>query len=56
MEPRTPPEEYLPFVIYAEARQPRYRVSLLQLFQAYCTLPSVFAQHILCRKSTKLNG
>lgn len=49
-------EEYLPFMIYAEARQPCYSISLLQLFQAYCTLPSIFAQHILWRKRTKLDS
>lgn len=38
---------YAAFMIYAEARQPCYSISLLQLFQAYCTLPSIFAQHIL---------
>lgn len=38
---------YAAFMIYAEARQPCYSISLLQLFQAYCTLPSVFTQHIL---------
>lgn len=38
---------YAAFMIYAEARQPCYSISLLQLFQAYCTLPSIFTQHIL---------
>lgn len=41
------PFVYAAFMIYAEARQPCYSISLLQLFQAYCTLPSVFTQHIL---------
>lgn len=49
-------KEYLPFMIYAEARQPCYSISLLQLFQAYCTLPSIFTQHVLWRKRTKLNS
>lgn len=38
---------YAAFMIYAEAGQPCYCISLLQFFQAYCTFPSILTQHIL---------
>lgn len=38
---------YAAFMIYTQARQSCYGISLLQFFKAYCTFPSIFTQHIL---------
>lgn len=42
-------------MVYTQARQSCYGISLLQFLKAYCTFPSIFTQHILCEENNEFS-